>query len=84
MNYSEFIKALNKRDWNLKDYAGQLTLIETDIVSQKILKTSEEFKNFIKSFQVLSNKEDNMWFLSLQDYLKENDGQVLHGMPMEI
>ena len=44
MNYSEFIKALNKRDWNLKDYAGQLTLIETDIVSQKILKTSEEFK----------------------------------------
>lgn len=72
MNHGEFIDILVSKGWNVEKNHAEVDYTKNGI-AEKIAKTSDEFKQFIRSFNVLSNQEDNSWFLSLQDYLKENN-----------
>lgn len=74
MNHSAFIERLVSLGWNL-ERAATVTDYSGSEVAAKIDQTSDEFKSFIRSFSLLANAEDNIWFLSLTEYLKENDGE---------
>jgi hypothetical protein len=77
MNHIKFIKNLQALGWNFKEGTTQLqqTKDNENEVGEKIAKCETEFVEFISSFSLMANAEDNIWFLSIDEYYKENDGE---------
>ncbi len=71
MTHEKFIDILVSKGWNSEKSDGKVDY-KNNAVAEKIDKASDEIRQFISSFNLLANTEDNIWFLSLQDYLKEN------------
>ena len=77
MNHIEFVKNLEALGWNIEKKPLHLQELKNNgnEVAQKIAKCETEFIEFISSFSVLAKAEDNIWFLSTDEYFKENDGE---------
>ena len=73
MNHEEFIDKLESKGWNVQRNQVDADYSQNEVAG-KLDKSPVELKQFINSFNLLANPEDNIWFLSLQDYLKENNG----------
>lgn len=45
------------------------------MVKERLSKTPSSFLKFVEYFDLFANAEDNIWFISIKDYLKENNGE---------
>lgn len=71
MENPTFIESLSKQGWDI-----QLNNSTRDVkllINERIKNTSEDFKSFIKLFDICTNREDNIWFLSNGDYNNQTD-----------
>ncbi|MGO4294323.1 hypothetical protein [Chitinophaga sp. RAB17] len=64
-----FIESLSKQGWDIQLNTEDLKRV----INERVNNTSEDFKNFITSFDICANKEDNTWFLSYRDYDNKTD-----------
>ncbi len=69
-----FIDFLKEKDWNVDKVTADTKEIHLDkLANGRLIKAPDDIKNFIQSFNVCANKEDNIWFLSLKDYDNETE-----------
>ncbi|MDR7211798.1 hypothetical protein [Flavobacterium piscis] len=71
MKYNNFIQELLKFDWQYDPIDNNIEINLETIANGKLLKTNENLLEFVKSFKTLANEEDNVWFLSIEDYAKK-------------
>lgn len=74
MNNSAFLENLQTISWNIPP----VILNETnwnELADGRVAYTNDEFKSFIGSFKTCSNNQDNIWFLSADDYRQETDNE---------
>ncbi len=75
MNSKEFIEKLKTLGWTLKSNVPSDVYTPNDIINRIELNAQPEFLEFINQFEILANNEDNIWFLSVKDYSKDNLGE---------
>ncbi|AVM49756.1 SMI1/KNR4 family protein [Capnocytophaga sp. oral taxon 878] len=68
-----FLETLKNLDWNVCLEKQPNVYCIVDLANGRIRDTTEEFREFISSFSVCSNKEDTIWFLSVRDYQNRED-----------
>lgn len=68
-----FIDFLKQKEWNISQLSVNKEIDFNKLANGRLLKVPEDIKNFVQSFEVLANKEDNIWFLSLKDYESNPD-----------
>ena len=67
-----FIEQLCNKGWNIKT-VDISNLVINSSAKGRVTKTIEEYKEFLKIFSLCSNREDNIWFLSYQDFSKNDE-----------
>lgn len=71
MNLIEFLNGLRAQGWVLEN---NITVVNVDnLANWKFEKADIEFKKFVNLFSSCHNQEDNIWFLSKNDYEGESD-----------
>lgn len=77
MNHIEFIKNLESLGWHIEKPSSHLQEFQKNAheVAEKITKCDAEIVEFISSFSLLANADDNIWFLCMDEYFKQNDGE---------
>jgi hypothetical protein len=76
MKYNNFIQELLNFDWQLESIDNNDKVDIKNIANGKLSNINEDLIKFVKSFKTLANQEDNVWFLSIEDYAKtiKDDG----------
>jgi hypothetical protein len=74
MKYNNFIQELLKFDWQFESMNNKGEVDLNNIANGKLSNVNEDLVEFVKSFKTLANKEDNVWFLSIEDYAIANKG----------
>jgi len=75
MKYNNFIQELLKFDWQFESIENDIEVDLNNIANGRLLNTNQDLVEFVKSFKTLANQEDNVWFLSIEDYAKPNEGE---------
>ncbi len=73
MKSDNFIKILTDNGWGFKASNSKITITETNDIKKKLDKVPNEFLEFISSFDELTSAENNVWFVSIKDYYKEQN-----------
>lgn len=76
MNHIKFTNTLIACNWRFEENQVKInTATAEDMVKERISKTPKSFLDFVEYFDLLANAEDNIWFISLKDYFKPNNGE---------
>jgi len=73
MNYNDFIKELLDFNWQFELTDKNIRVNIGNAIDGKFTKTNDDFIQFIKSFKILANEEDNTWFIPLEEYIKKDE-----------
>lgn len=83
-----YINFLIKQSWAFKEKKKKLKKTETsDYASGRLKKIQDDntFFDFINSYNLLANKTDDVWYLSIKDYItKENDNEEFSWNDFEV
>ncbi|GGE50205.1 hypothetical protein EV200_109157 [Pedobacter psychrotolerans] len=76
VNHIKFTNILIACNWRFEETQVKInTATAQDMVKERLSKTPSSFLEFVEYFDLLANAEDNIWFISIKDYLKENNGE---------
>jgi hypothetical protein len=72
MNDKVFFERLKELKWNINLREEKINNWE-NLASGRLLTAPDELKDFISSYSLCANTEDNIWFLSCSDYMHNPD-----------
>jgi hypothetical protein len=75
VNANQFIKKLSELGWQFIKTESSHNSAYNNVMKRITSSVATDFLDLISQYEILSNKEDNIWFLSVKDYLKKNDGE---------
>lgn len=76
MDHIKFTNSLITCNWRFEESQVKInTATVEDMVKERLSKTPRSFLEFVEYFDLLANVEDNIWFISIKDYFKDNNGE---------
>jgi hypothetical protein len=71
MENAAFIQLLSQQSWNIQPNKNAASV--NNLANERANNAPVEFRDFVKLFDMCTNKTDDTWFLSYKDYNNQTD-----------
>ena len=68
---NDFVNWANNNGWNVTCENSDIKYLPNVLMERYIIPNA--YKEFLKNIKICANSEDNIWFLCIDDYLKEEE-----------